>query len=187
MVKAHWTYPHHRPGRPPLPAETLQLGCRLARENPRWGYLRIVGEARKLGVQISKTSGAEVLRRNGLPPAPRRDGPSWAEFVRGQAETILARTGRSSDPVSRDPPLLSCSRTLQAGCDTADVIKVGGCLARPDLVGEYIYRQYFNPLPGPYHDRLLAGGPGHASPSRCSGPPPGRPVSRSTTPKPWRR
>jgi 2-iminobutanoate/2-iminopropanoate deaminase len=39
-------------------------------------------------------------------------------------------------------------RCLQAaGCDMADVIKVGGYLARPDLVGEYneIYRQYFNP------------------------------------------
>ena len=39
-------------------------------------------------------------------------------------------------------------RCLQAaGCDMADVIKVGGYLARPDLVGAYneIYRQYFNP------------------------------------------
>ena len=34
-----------------------------------------------------------------------------------------------------------------AGCDLADVIKVGGYLARPDLVGQYneIYRQYFKP------------------------------------------
>src|ERR1700730_14723871 len=39
-------------------------------------------------------------------------------------------------------------RCLQAaGCEMADVIKVGGYLARPDLIGEYndIFRQYFKP------------------------------------------
>jgi transposase InsO family protein len=59
-----------------------------------------VGEARKLGVQISKTSVAEALRRNGLPPAARRDGPSWAEFGRGEAETILATDFFTVDSVS---------------------------------------------------------------------------------------
>jgi transposase InsO family protein len=42
------------------------------RENPRWGYLRIVGESNKLGVSVSKSSVAIVLRRHGLPPSPRR-------------------------------------------------------------------------------------------------------------------
>jgi transposase InsO family protein len=41
------------------------------RENPRWGYLRIVGESNKLGVSVSKSSVAIVLRRHGLPPSPR--------------------------------------------------------------------------------------------------------------------
>ena len=58
---------------------------RLARENPRWGYLRIVGEARKLGVVVSSTSVRAILRRHGLGPAPRRGGPSWVEFLRAQA------------------------------------------------------------------------------------------------------
>jgi hypothetical protein len=39
-----------------LADETVELIRRLARENPRWGYLRIVGELRKLGVAVSKTS-----------------------------------------------------------------------------------------------------------------------------------
>lgn len=90
LVRRRWTYPHRRPGRPALPAETVELICRLARENPRWGYLRIVGELRKLGFTVSKTSVATVLRRHGLPPAPRRVGPTWSQFLRAQAKGILA-------------------------------------------------------------------------------------------------
>jgi hypothetical protein len=68
-------------GRPPLPQESTELIRRLARENPRWGYLRIVGELKKLGMAVSKTSVATVRRRHRLPPAPRRDGPTWTEFL----------------------------------------------------------------------------------------------------------
>ncbi len=31
-----------------------------------------------------------LLRRHGLGPAPRRDGPSWSEFLRSQAGGIVA-------------------------------------------------------------------------------------------------
>jgi putative transposase len=87
LVRRHWTYPHRRPRRPRLAQETVELICRLARENPRWGYLRIVGELKKLGVAVSKTSVAAVLRQHRLPP---HDGPSWSQFLRAQAESILA-------------------------------------------------------------------------------------------------
>jgi len=90
LVRRHWTYPHRRHDRPVLPQETVGLIVRLARENPRWGYLRIVGELKKLGVAVSKTSVAAVLRRHRLPPAPRRSGPTWSEFLRAQAKGILA-------------------------------------------------------------------------------------------------
>ena len=89
LVRRRWTYPHRRPGRPALPEETVELIVRLARENPRWGYLRIVGELKKLGVTVSKTSVAAVLRRHRLPPAPRRSGPTWGEFLRAQAKGHL--------------------------------------------------------------------------------------------------
>ena len=39
---------------------------------------------------MSKGSVANVLRRYGLPPAPRRDGPTWTEFLRSQATGTLA-------------------------------------------------------------------------------------------------
>ncbi|WP_007515029.1 integrase core domain-containing protein [Pseudofrankia saprophytica] len=69
----------------------MQLVLRLARENPRWGYLRIVGECRKLQVHVSATSVRNILRRHGIGPAPRRDaGPSWSQFLRSQARGILA-------------------------------------------------------------------------------------------------
>ena len=32
----------------------------------------------------------EILKTNGTAPAPRRTGPTWSQFLRSQAETILA-------------------------------------------------------------------------------------------------
>jgi putative transposase len=63
---------------------------RFARENPRWGYLRILGELCPRGIPVSKTSVATVLGRHGLPRAPRRLGPSWSAFLSAQATGVFA-------------------------------------------------------------------------------------------------
>ena len=89
MVTRKWTQPRS-PGRPPLPAGTVELIVRLAQENPRWGYQRLQGELRKLGITVSATSIRAVLRRHHLPPAPRRASTSWRAFLRAQAAGILA-------------------------------------------------------------------------------------------------
>jgi hypothetical protein len=68
----------------------VELVLRPSRENPRWGYLRIGGEAGKLGVRVSATSVRSILRRHGLGPAPRRGGPSWVDFLRAQAAGTVA-------------------------------------------------------------------------------------------------
>jgi putative transposase len=62
----------------------------MAKENPRWGYIRIQGELRKLGIRVGATTIKRLLVREGLGPAPRRGGPSWSEFLRAQAPGILA-------------------------------------------------------------------------------------------------
>ena len=85
-----------RPGRPPLAAETRGLIRRLAWENPRWGYVRIQGELLKLGISVSATTIATVLRSSGLGPAPRRIGPSWSEFLRAQAHSMLGGSPSSA-------------------------------------------------------------------------------------------
>ena len=72
-----------------MSTELVALIVRLARENPRWGYVRIQGELRKLGIRVSASSIRRVLRRSGLGPVPR-GGPTWSEFLRAQAHNVLA-------------------------------------------------------------------------------------------------
>jgi hypothetical protein len=78
------------PGRPRLDPSIKHLILRLGRENPRWGYLRIRGELLKLGIDVSATTIAAVLREGGLGPAPRRIGPTWTQFLRAQACGLLS-------------------------------------------------------------------------------------------------
>src|ERR1019366_2001983 len=79
-----------RPGRPALDQDLVALVVRLARENPRWGHRRIVGELAKLGVSVSETSVRNILKTHGIAPAPRRSGPSWRAFIRRQAVSMIA-------------------------------------------------------------------------------------------------
>jgi putative transposase len=84
LVRRKWTYPRRRPGRPPIDPEVGALIVRMARENPRWGYPRIQGELRKLGVQVSATTIRRIIKAAGLGPAPRRSGPTWSQFLRSK-------------------------------------------------------------------------------------------------------
>ena len=66
----------------------IELICRLARENPRRAYQRIAGELAGLGVQVSPTTVAKVLRSHRIHPAPKRQAMSWREFLRAQAAGV---------------------------------------------------------------------------------------------------
>ena len=81
---------HKRPGRPATHHNITRLGVRLARENPGWGYRRIHGELAGLGIRVAPSTVWKILTNAGLPPAPRRGGPTWAQFLHAQAEAMLA-------------------------------------------------------------------------------------------------
>ena len=89
LVANRWTYARPR-GRPPIREELRRLVVRLARENPRWGYQRIVGELKGMGLVVSATTVRKVLRAEQLGPVGERRGPSWREFLRAQARSIVA-------------------------------------------------------------------------------------------------
>ena len=90
LVRRRWTQPQRTGGRPPTERRVRKLVVRLGRENPRWGYSRIAGELLKLGVRVSPSTVRRILLAAGLKPAPRRSGPSWREFLRQQASSVLA-------------------------------------------------------------------------------------------------
>jgi transposase InsO family protein len=62
----------------------------LARENPSWGYRRIHGELLVLGLKVAASTVWEILTDAGTHPAPERTSSTWTQFLRSQAEALLA-------------------------------------------------------------------------------------------------
>ncbi|MFE2969313.1 integrase core domain-containing protein [Streptomyces sp. NPDC059340] len=79
-----------RRGRPPTVRPVRALVLRPARENSSWGHRRIHGELAALGIKTAASTVWEILREHGIPPAPERQSTTWADFLRGQAEALLA-------------------------------------------------------------------------------------------------
>jgi transposase InsO family protein len=126
LVARRWTY-RRRVGRRPIDREVRALILRMARENPRWGYQRIVGELKGLGVIVSATTVRKVLRTEQVGPAPRRSGPSWREFLQAQAKSILAVDSFTVDTIWLRR--LYVLFFIEVGTRR---VHVAGCTAHPD-------------------------------------------------------
>jgi putative transposase len=89
LVRRRWTYPSRR-GRPSVTDETRNLVLRLAGENSTWGYRRIHDELCRLGYRVGASTVWTILKGAGVDPAPTRSAVTWRQFLRAQAEGLLA-------------------------------------------------------------------------------------------------
>jgi putative transposase len=79
-----------RPGRPRTVRSVRALVLRLARENPSWGYRRLHGELLVLGIKVAASTVWQILQEAGIDPAPERACSTWTNFLRSQADALLA-------------------------------------------------------------------------------------------------
>ncbi len=78
-IKPIWV-PRGR-GRPQISEEVTNLILDMKRSNWGWGALRISQELALLGIKVSKTTVAAILKKNGLtPPRTRMTPISWEAF-----------------------------------------------------------------------------------------------------------
>jgi putative transposase len=91
MKRQKWTFDNtpKKPGRPSKAKTTEELVVRLAEENS-WGYVRIAGELKKLGHEISPPCIRDLMKKHGLPPSPRRKGLSWKQFIETHLDVTWA-------------------------------------------------------------------------------------------------
>jgi putative transposase len=75
-------------GRRPTAESIRGLIIKLARETG-WGYTRILGELKKLGIKsVSRNTVKRILKANGLDPGPKRGIGTWDEFLKIHAATL---------------------------------------------------------------------------------------------------
>src|ERR1019366_5299345 len=78
-------------GRPRVDEETERLVVRIAKENPGWGYDRIVGAMANLGQRLSDQTVGNILRRHDIPPAPQpKRTTTWKGFIRAHMAVLAA-------------------------------------------------------------------------------------------------
>ena len=137
LIRRRWTYPTRGRRRRTLDPEVADLVLRLARVNPRWGYMRIVGECRKLGVRVSATARMDSLSSCMVSLHNSSMGlPSG--FSAGCRCTVCAKVGScmlampmvGSRPRSRMTPTSTAATVrdlwVGLGCESPSVVRLAG-------------------------------------------------------------
>jgi len=137
LVRRKWAQPRRPLGRPAVEDRVRQLVLRFARENPRWGHRRIAGELLKLGLRVSPSTVRRLLLAADLEPAPRRSGPSWREFLRQQAASMLACDFFTVETISLRRFYVLFFIELESRC-----VHLAGCTTNP--TGAWVTQQARN-------------------------------------------
>jgi hypothetical protein len=92
LVASKWNYSHRRgPGRPRVMKTIADLILQMALQNPSWGYTRIRGAMTNLGHQVGRGTIANILRDQGIEPAPERGAHTrWSTFLKAHWECVTA-------------------------------------------------------------------------------------------------
>ena len=133
LVARHWDYSQHRKsaGRPPASPEIVELVLRIARESPTWGYERIQGALCNLGLKISTTTVANILKSHGIELAPdRRRQSTRKDFLQAHWD-VLASVDFTTIAVWTKSGLATCYLLFVMELVSRRVY-FAGCTANPD-------------------------------------------------------
>ena len=91
LIAQKWTHKRRSPGRAQIMQAIAELTVRMAQENPRWGYTRIQGALNNVGHRVGRTTIANILKANGIDPAPERGKrTTWSQFLRAHWDVLAA-------------------------------------------------------------------------------------------------
>jgi putative transposase len=74
-----------KPGRPAVAKEVRALIQDMWQANPTWGLPRIVGELRKVGIEVTKSTVEKYRMRPRKPPSP-----AWKTFLTNHVQELVA-------------------------------------------------------------------------------------------------
>ena len=91
LIAEKWTHKRRSQGRPGIMRAITELAIRMAQENPRWGYTRIQGALQNVGHRVGRTTIANILKENGIDPAPERGRRmTWSRFLKAHWSVLSA-------------------------------------------------------------------------------------------------
>lgn len=91
-----------RPGRPTIDPQIEEWIVRMAKENPSWGYDRILGALANIGHAVCDQTVGNVLKRHGMLPAPeRKKTTTWSQFIRSHLDVLAGTDFLSVEVLTR--------------------------------------------------------------------------------------